>query len=164
MTHNKIASVGYVVREVNAANWCKRNTRQSMTGWERQSTGNCARDWNLNKLTNGIIHKPESVLQNETHKIQMDHAVLARRQNLALIKKELSSQFLLSQRITKWNDRQILGPCQRAEESMEHESDGDINSRWSIWNGSQKPGKRLGKLEMRGRIETIHTTELLKSA
>ena len=29
---------------MNAANWYKRNVKVDMTGWERRSTWNCARD------------------------------------------------------------------------------------------------------------------------
>ena len=36
-----------------------------MTGWERWFTGNCASDWNFTFLTNGELHKPESVLENK---------------------------------------------------------------------------------------------------
>ena len=34
--------------------WYKRNIRQGMTVWERESTGNCARDESLAMLTNSI--------------------------------------------------------------------------------------------------------------
>ena len=36
---------------------------------------------------------------------------------------------------------QIPGPCQKAEEIMEHESDSDTTYNWSIWNSSKDPRK-----------------------
>ena len=73
-------------------------------------------------ITQWYIHKPESVLENETHKIlsdfeiQTDHSILARRLDLVLIKKKkLSSgrfccfSALWSKYERKRKDRQILG-------------------------------------------------------
>ena len=63
--------------------------RLGTTGWKRWSSGNCARNWNLTKLTNGIYSK-----QNEAHKIIKDfeietnHLIPARRPDRVLIKKK----------------------------------------------------------------------------
>ena len=40
----------------------------------------------------------------------------------------------------------------------------DISYSWWPWNSPQKSEKTLGELENKGRIETIQTTVLLKSA
>ena len=40
-----------------------------MTGWERWSTENCAKDQSLAMLTNSICKNLESVQKNGTHKI-----------------------------------------------------------------------------------------------
>ena len=42
--------------------------RLDMTGWEKSSTGNCARKIKFDHTTKWYMHKPESVLENETHK------------------------------------------------------------------------------------------------
>ena len=71
----------------------------------------------------------------------------------------------------------ILEPCQKKkkqqktktkqnrtkQKTVEPEGDGDTNCRWCAWDGPQKPGKRLEELEIRGRVEILQTTELLKS-
>ena len=68
--------------------------KRDMTGWEKWSTGNCAKDWNLTILPNGIIHKPESILVNERPKTlwdfekQIDYQLLNRRPDLVMIKRE----------------------------------------------------------------------------
>ena len=48
----------------------------------------------------------------------------------------------------------------------EGEGDGDISYSWSPWNSPQEPEKekRLSEQEIGGRIKTMETTALLKSA
>ena len=58
----------------------------------------------------------------------------------------LSSRFCHSSRPQCKNERQqknqqILGPNQRAEKDVKHESDGDTYSSWCTWNGPQRLGK-----------------------
>ena len=86
------------------------------------------------------MHKLESVLENKAHKIPwnfekiIDHPISAKRPNLVLINKRMSSIEICcsggSQIKTKrkWKDRQILGFCQRAEKAMEHEGDSDTDN------------------------------------
>ena len=38
------------------------------------------------------------------------------------------------------SQRQIPGPCLRAEKAMEHERDSDTNFSSCPWNSSQEPG------------------------
>ena len=45
---------------------------------------------------------------------------------------------------------------------MENEGDGGTICSWCTWNGPQNLGKTLENLEIKGRIETIQTTALLK--
>ena len=47
---------------------------------------------------------------------------------------------------------------------MEHENDGDANCNRCTWNTPQKTDKELEDLEIRGQVEAIQTTALLKSA
>ena len=115
------------------------------------------------------MHKPESALENERHKILWDVAKKMYRQiptwrDLMLINKKknkhlLSNGFCRSgspqiENKRKRKERQILGPCQRTKKTVEHEGDDDSNYRWSPSNGP----KKLEKLEIRGKLETIQTT------
>ena len=61
-----------------------------------------------------------------------------------------------------------LNPCQRTKKKKkkkkkaeQHDGNGDTNCKWCCWNGLQR---RLEELEIRGRIEPIETTTLLRSA
>ena len=47
---------------------------------------------------------------------------------------------------------------------MKHESDGDTNCNWCAWYSHQRFGTGTGGLGNKGRVETIQTTALLKSA
>ena len=51
---------------------------------------------------------------------------------------------------------------QRAEKSMKHEGGCDTNCSWGTWNGPQRLKKKLGVLEVRGRIETIQIVAQLR--
>ena len=44
----------------------------------------------------------------------------------------------------KRKKRRILTPCLRSKKDREHEGDG--NSKWYAWNGSQRLRKRTGKV------------------
>ena len=64
-----------------------------MTGWKNWSTGNWASDWIFPPANKWYMHKPEFVIENETHgilwdfEVHTDHPIPARRQDLILIKK-----------------------------------------------------------------------------
>ena len=60
--------------------------------------------------------------------------------------------------------KQVFCCCKRAEKTAEPESDCDTNYSWRTNNCFQRHGKKLKKLETKGRIETIRTTALQKSA
>ena len=47
---------------------------------------------------------------------------------------------------------------------MEHDGDSDIIYNWCIYNNSQGLVKVLEDLKLRGQVETIQTTALLRSA
>ena len=118
------------------------------------------------------MDKPESVLENETHKIiwyseiQTDQQIAARWLDLVLISKKKRTGYPVDLTVTteqrvKINKkkRQIFEPCQRTKKKSKYEDEGYTNFSWCAWN-------RLPKelTDIRGRIETIHTTELLGSA
>ena len=85
--------------------------------------------------------KPESVQENETHKIyryfeiQTDNLISSRRPDLVKVNKKgslptsgfchLPGSRIENQR--KRKEREVHGPCQRTEKAMEHESDCDTN-------------------------------------
>ena len=98
------------------------------------------------------MHKPESIMENETHKIlwdfeiKTDHLILARRPDLLIISKKenllysgiFPSSGPLSENQRKWKERQVLGTCQRTNNVMEHESNSDSNFSWCAWNSPQR--------------------------
>ena len=47
---------------------------------------------------------------------------------------------------------------------MEHEGDDDTNFNWCTWYSHQRLVKELGDLEMGGRVESIQTPPLVRSA
>ena len=93
-------------------------TRHNRVG--RWSVGNCARNWNLNI-------QPESIPENETHKIildskiQIDDLMPARKPDLIIVNKyeNLPKSGLCrpggpqSENQRKWKERQIPVSCQR---------------------------------------------------
>ena len=53
----------------------------------------------------------------------------------------------------------------RELKTMDHEGDDDINHIWYAWNSPKRPWEKTPeKIEIRGRIEIIQSTELLRSA
>ena len=52
--------------------------------------------------------------------------------------------------------------CQRDEKAVER-GDRDTNCNWCPWNSPQGCGKETGEMEIRERIETIHTTAISRS-
>ena len=51
------------------------------------------------------------------------------------------SNKLQSENERKWQNRQIIGPCQKKKQTIKHAGDGDNNYSWCTWNGLQKLGK-----------------------
>ena len=90
------------------------------------------------------MHKPESILENETHnilwdfEIKTDHPIPARRPHLVLINKKgnwstirlCSSSRSLGEDEGKLKDRQIPGPCKTTEKDVEYEGQSDTNCNW----------------------------------
>ena len=56
-----------------------------------------------------------------------------------------------------------LAIVRELKKTIEYESDDDTNSNWRSWNSPQRLVKRLEDLEIRGQLETIQTTELVRS-
>ena len=105
------------------------------------------------------MHKPESVLENETHKIfwdfkiQTDHLIQARRPDVVLIKKKITTLWILPfQRTTEGKENKtknltntwILPENRKAEE---HESQGNNNCSCCARNGPKEPEERTGEIE-----------------
>ena len=76
--------------------------------------------------------------------IQTDHLIPARTPDQVIIKekKENLPQSVLfrhgrseSETLRKPKERQVLGPCQRTKNVMEHDGDGDSNYEWCTRNG-----------------------------
>ena len=125
------------------------------------------------------MHKPESFLENETHKIiwdfevQTDHLIPARRPDLVLIDKKRKTCHLVDFAVPA--DHRVK---MKEREKIDKYLDLARELR-KLWNmrvkvipivigalGTIPKGleKSLDELEIRGRIETIQTTALLRSA
>ena len=106
----------------------------------------------FNHNSKWYIHEPESVQENEMPKFsgtlkykqitqfRPHHETwyqLTRR-------KQHAKCIFLFQWTKKQKDGQILGSCQRAEEAIEPEGDGDTTCIWCTWNSPQRPGKETG--------------------
>ena len=92
--------------------------------------------------------------------IKTNHSILARRRDFVLINKKRPRHQMDLAVSADHKDKQELESYQRAEEAVNHESGGDINFRTML----KILEKRLDKLEIRERIETIQATALLRSA
>ena len=78
------------------------------------------------------MYKPESVLENEIHKIlwdfkiQIDHLIPTRRQDLVIVNKtknlpnsrHIHPGKLQTENQRKWKERQVLKPCQRVKKKL----------------------------------------------
>ena len=88
------------------------------------------------------IHKPDSVLQNET---QTDQQILARKLDLVLIYKKkrtcLWRDFTISVKAKWWENAWFMP---EAEKIVKHENGSDSNCSWCPWNSPQRPGKETG--------------------
>ena len=123
------------------------------------------------------MYKLKFLLENEIHKIlwnfeiQMDPLVPARRPDLELIHKKKRTCQLVDFAIpANYRVQMIENPkqnkkqsCQRVEKAMEHETEKPIAAS-VLGTVSKVLEKSQWELEIIGRIETIQTTALLKSA
>ena len=125
------------------------------------------------------MHKPESVLENRTHKIlwdfemQTDHLNPDNRPDQVLVEKKKRKEkmrtcYLVGFAIPvnqkseinrKRIDRQMLGPYQRTKKYV---NDGDTNG--VLGTVSKSLEEKLEELESRGWLENINNTGLLRSA
>ena len=118
------------------------------------------------------MHKPEYVLESETHKIflgfeiQTDHRIYTRRLDLDLIDQNKRTNQIVdfavptNLKVNVKVDEKLdkTSPCQRAEKAIEHESD----RRSSYSSGFENNSEELGKLIV--KIEIMQTIALLKLA
>ena len=88
------------------------------------------------------MHKPESILENETHKFlqdfetQTDHLIPARRPDLELIHTQKKACRTVDftapadhrvKNTRKEKERLAIKPCRRTKKNMDNEGDGDPN-------------------------------------
>ena len=131
--------------------------------------------------TNWYMHKPESILENETHKIlrdveiQTDHRILARRPDRVIITKKKKRENLptsglcrpggpQSKNQRKRKEREVLRPCQRTKKMWNLRV-----TRIPIIFGALVTvptilKKELEELEIQGQIKTMQTIGLLRPA
>ena len=125
------------------------------------------------------MHNPATVLENDTHKllwdfdIQTDHLILARRPDLIIINKKIKICKIIGFAVPA-NHRIKLKECEKRDNYLDL-----ARELKKLWNmkvkimpivigafGMVTKGllKGLEDLEVGGRVETIQTTALLKTA
>ena len=82
----------------------------------------------------------------------MDHPIPSRRRDLVLINQEKRTCHLVDFAVPvdnrvkvkkRWKAEQKPGPCQRTENVVDHEGNGDANHSWSPSNGPKEPGEEI---------------------
>ena len=136
-------TVNHIISECSKLSQREYKTRLDLVGklihWE------LCKKFNFHHSTKWYMQKPESVLENETHKIlwdfevQTDHLIPARRPNLVLIDKKRKACHLVDSAVpadhrVKMKEsekyQQILETCQRTEKTVENEGEPRTNCNW----------------------------------
>ena len=118
------------------------------------------------------MHKPESVFENEMHKILSDFEVQTNHISgqktkysfNQLEEKNLTNSISQRERERKQKVGHIPGPCQRAEKIVGHMVDRGTNCSWVQGTVSKVLEKKLTELSFSERIETVQITALVKLA
>ena len=108
------------------------------------------------------MHKAESVLENEIHKIlwnfeiQTDHLILTRQPDPVIVNKKekknlLNSELCHSSRPQnehqrKQKERQAFTPCQKTKKAVVHEGNSDTNWNLCTWNNPKSLAKGAGRV------------------
>ena len=132
--------------------------------------------WELNKW---YLHNPKSILENEIHKllwdfeIQTDHLITARRPHLIIINKKERTCRIVEFAVPA-DHRVKLKECEKRDKYIDFAR--ELKKLWNIKVtiiqnvigalGTVTKGfvPGLEKLEIMGRVETVQTTALLRSA
>ena len=138
----------------------------------------------MNKL---YMHNPESILENETHKIfwdfeiQTHHIISGRRPDLVIVKKKKKKKKKEEKKRTcqivdfavpvdhrvKLKESKKRVKCldlARELKNMEHEEDGDTNYNWCVRNNPQRLDKMIERLgNQRTRGDHINYCIILRS-
>ena len=133
----KDETINYMVSECSKLAQKKYKTRHKCSGVIHLQF---CKKLKLDHTTKWYTHKPESVMENETHKIlrdfeiEIDYLILVRWLDLVLIKEEKKKENLLSWRFChpnglhcenwrKWKERQAIKTFQITKEAVEHRAD-----------------------------------------
>ena len=124
--------------------------------WVRKVVlGKLHKKFQFNQTNKWYMRKPESVLENETHKIiwdfeiQTNHQISVRRLDFEIIvkKENLAYRGLyrhggpLRGNQRKRKERQVFRSSQKAKKVVEYEDEGNTNYECHNWNGPQCFGK-----------------------
>ena len=128
-------------------------TRHKVIHWE------LCKKFRSDHTNKWYMHNPESVQENETHKIlrdfaiQTSHLILARRPDLVIIKKKKKNLLNSGLCCSGWSQgksemRDIYLDLAREEKkTMEHESYGGTNCNWRTRYSHQRIGRETEGLE-----------------
>ena len=106
--------------------------------------------------------------------IQMNHQISSRRPDLVRVRKKkkrrgqtvdiaVPADHRLKLKVSENRDK-YQGIARELKQTMEHKSDGDTYSKWRTRYSNQRISTGTEGLEIRGRVETIQRTALLRSA
>ena len=130
------------------------------------------------------MHKPESDKEKKTHKIPWDfeiqrgHLIPIKRPDLIIINKKRQKEKRTSQivdfavqedhkvkkKTKKKKEKQVIRPCQRTKNVIEHESDGDTNYDWCTRNDLHSLGKATERAENRKTCRDYPNNNVTKIA
>ena len=125
------------------------------------------------------MHNSAPVLENNIHKllwdfdIQTNHLISVRRPDLIIINKKTKICKIVDFavptdhriKLKEYEKRdKYLDLTSELKKTMEHEGDNYTNCDWCFWHGNKRILKGLEDLEVGGRVVTIQTTALLKTA
>ena len=148
----------------------KRNWMRKVIHWEM------CKKFKFEHTNKWYRHNLESVLDHETYKllcdfdIQTRHLISAIRSDLVIVNKKKKKK----KKVTLPNCGLCLKESEQEDiyldlnrqlkEIMDHKSDGDTTCKWGTSSVTKGLIKGLEDLEIRGKVETIQTTTLLRSA
>ena len=148
--------------------WLGQTGTKGTTGREKWSPGNDARVENLTILINGIYTNQNLTrvmqtccLSNSSEKPSVNVSV--KTFNCRIDDFAVSANHWIKLKESEKKDK-YLDLTRELEKTVEHESHGYTNCRRCSWYSHQRFGKELEDLEIRGRVETIQTRALLRSA
>ena len=171
-------TINHIISEWSKLAQREYNTRHDWMGkviyWEM------CKKFEFDHMNKWYMHNPESVLENDTHKllwdfdIQTDHLISARSQDLIIINKKKKSTCKIVDFAVLADHRIKLKESEKKDKYLDLAR--ELKKLWNMkviiipimidafGTVTKELLKGLEDLEIRGRVETIQTTRLLRMA